>query len=335
MKKLLITFSALILSASTILTGCGSAKMTKNATDSYFDNGYAYSKESSDADYFGFGDFKVMQSTGSSFVVEDSASESVSEQESIETPAGRKIIYKSSFNIQTTAFDIAIAELNNLCEKYGAYYENSEIYGTKENANRNGSFTVRVPVQSYNAFKQETGSIGVVTRSSENNRDVTEVYVDTEARLQSAKVREERLLEILANADSLDDVLLLEKELADVRYEIESMSGSLRKYDSLISYSTIDINISEEIEPVEIKPIPKTFGQKVHSSLTEGFEDFSREIGYLFLDILYNLPGIIIFVVTIVIICAIIRSVIRKSKKKKEKVIEKNDSESTDVKEKS
>lgn len=335
MKKKLSALVALSMTLLIIISSCSSKSYDGAYTESMSKNSYSdiYDEEMS-YEYGGFYDYK------SEYVTEDSTTHSSESTggniiESPEFVGNRKIIYSSSYSIQTTEFDKSISTLEQLCTKYGAYYEHSEIQGTKENADRNGSFTIRIPVQNYNAFKSEAGVIGAVIYSSENNRDVTEEYIDTEARLQSATVREERLLEILANADSLDDVLLLEKELADVRYEIETLSGSLRKYDSLISYSTINVTISEVIEPVEIKPVPKTFSQKVSAAISDGFDDFSRETSDFFLEILYNLPGIIIFVVTIVIICVIIKAVIKKVKKVTDKEITNNESESADVKENS
>ena len=306
MKKKLITLSALTLSLLLVISSCGSKSYESMATDSV-QNSYAevYKETELDYDNGGFNDYKA----------EEESTDGITNYVS-EPSEPRKIIYTSSYTIETTEYDNSITNLEKLCAKYGAYYEKAESYGTKENANRNSNFVVRVPVENYNEFKGEAGNIGVITRSSENNRDVTEMYVDTEARLQSAKLREERLLEILAKADTLDDVLLLERELSDVRYEIESMSGSLRKYDSLISYSTIEIYIREVVEAIEIKPVPKTYGQKVLSSLMDGFDNFTRDVGYLFLDFLYNLPGIIIFVVTIVIFYVIIKKISRKNKNK-------------------
>ncbi|MBQ8759158.1 MAG: DUF4349 domain-containing protein, partial [Clostridia bacterium] len=234
MKKKYLSLLAIIISVLAVITSCASKSFDEAATENLYQFYDTVAEEAERAPNGGFSDYKAETATSSGSITYSS----VTTNDSITADrVDRKIIYTSSYNIQTTEFENAISSLAALCQKYGAYYESSETYGTKENADRNGSFVVRVPVQNYNAFKSEAGSIGVVIRSSENNRDVTEVYVDTEARLQSAKVREERLLEILANADSLDDVLLLEKELADVRYEIESMSGSLRKYDSLINYS--------------------------------------------------------------------------------------------------
>lgn len=229
---------------------------------------------------------------------------------------GRKIIYSANYNIKTTEFEKAVSELDKICNKYNAYYERSEIYGLKENADRTGYFTIRVPAENYNAFKNEAGGIGVVTHSSENNRDVTETYIDTEARLTSAKLREERLLAILENANSLDNVLLLEAELANVRYEIESLSGSLRKYDSLISYSTITVDISESVEPVEVKIVPKTFSERFSTSLSEGFKDFGKGVENFCINTVYNLPEIIIFAVVVIILIIVIKIIVKKIKKK-------------------
>lgn len=231
---------------------------------------------------------------------------------------GRKIIYNSSYNIQTDKFDNSNEKLKELCRKYNAYFESSEVYGTKEKANRHGVYQIRVPSDKYASFNSEAGSIGVIVRSSENNRDITEQYFDTEARLASAKLREERLLAILETADTLDNILLLEAELADVRYEIESLSGSIRKYDSLISYSTVNVNIEEAVEPVEIKAVPKTFSEKALQSISNGFEDFGRFWQNVAIFLLYNLPSVIIFALIITIICVIIRKNIRKSRKAKE-----------------
>ncbi len=231
--------------------------------------------------------------------------------------AQRKIIYTSNYKIQTTEFDNAKESLDALVEKYGAYYEEANISGTEEKANRRSSYIIRVPVENYFEFRNETGNIGTVIRSSESNQDVSERYFDTEARLESAKLREERLLEILKTADTLDNILLLEQELADVRYEIESMSGTLRKYDSLISYSTINIDIDEVIEPVEIKAAPKTFGQRLLQALSGGFEDFGDLLEDIAVNISYNLPTLIIFAILIIIIVVLIKKKTRKKAAKK------------------
>ena len=246
----------------------------------------------------------------------DQAAEAQTKSKTSAAQAERKIIYSSYYNIQTTQFEETIAALDALCEKYGAYYERSDTYGNAEYGNRNGSYSIRVPVESYKAFRSEAGNIGTVVHSTENNEDVSEKYFDTEARLSSAKLREERLLDILSKAESLDNVLLLESELADVRYEIESLSGSLRRYDSLISYSTVNIDIEEVMKPVTVQTMPKTFGERLAQSVSGGFRDFGNNMENFIVSVSYDLPGILLCIVVLLILIFVVKAIVKKIRKK-------------------
>lgn len=104
--------------------------------------------------------------------------------------------------------------------------------------------------------------------------DVTESYTDTEARLKTLRLQEERLLEILSKATQLTDVLELESRLSDVRYQIESYEATLRNFDSRISYSTLHITLQEVVEYSIINSPPQTLGQR----LSDGFKDSMRMV---------------------------------------------------------
>ncbi len=231
---------------------------------------------------------------------------------------GRKIIYSASFSIQTKEYDNSVRELKKLCEEYGAWFENSNSYGTAESGNRSSHYTIRVPVSNYKAFISKQDTVGIVVSSSENNRDVTEAYTDIEARLASATLREERVLKILENADKLDDVLALERELSDIRYEIESMTGSLRKYDSLVSYSTVNVNINEVTVYVPKQPVTLTFGERIAKGFKSGIESFTNGFENFVVFVSYNLIGIVIWIVIIIVVTIVVRHKVKKYKKKKE-----------------
>jgi len=245
----------------------------------------------------------------------------ISEKTEDSAYAERKIIYNSYYRIDTEEYEKSIAALDALCEKYGAYYESAEKYGEQtEYTSRRAEFVVRIPKKNYKAFTSETGAIGTVTHSSEENRDVTEQYFDIEARLESAKVREERLIEILSKSQNLDDVLLLERELADVRYEIESYSGTLRKYDSLVSYSTATVSIYEVKKIAPAVSEKMGLGAKLLSSLESGFDTFYEGFTLALMGIAFCLPGFAFVVLPIALIVIIVVAVVvRKGKKKKNK----------------
>ena len=117
------------------------------------------------------------------------------------------------------------------------------------------------------------GLCNVVSRSTDVS-DVTESYTDTEARLNTLRLQEERLLAILSKATELTDVLELESRLSDVRYQIESYEATLRSYDSRVSYSTLHMTLQEVVEYSVVNTPPQTLGQR----LSDGFADSMRMV---------------------------------------------------------
>lgn len=229
----------------------------------------------------------------------------------------RKIIYTSDYEIQTKDYDASATALDSLMAKYGAYFESSNTYGSKDSGSRRSNFTIRVPVANYTAFTGEAGTLGVVISTSQDNRDITESYFDTEARLESAKIREERVLEILKNAAKLDDVLALERELADIRYEIESYTGTLRKYDSLVNYSTVTIRLIEVTDVVMPKVTPLTFGERMSKGFSSGINDFVDGLQDFAVMLSYNFIGLMIWLVLILAAVCVLVVVSKRSKAKK------------------
>ena len=327
-KKHLRLSLSLILLASLLLSllSCGKKAYYEdyNFDADYITDSAAPQEPNLNGNSYTSGDYSFStKSTSYSYESSQKAEDESAGSLAIEAETQRKIIYSSYFSIQTTNFDEASAALDRLCEKYGAYYERSETFGNAESGDRSGSFAIRVPQENYKAFRSEAGNVGTVVHSSENNDDVSEKYFDTEARLSSAKLREERLLDILSKAESLDNVLLLVSELADVRYEIESLSGTLRRYDSLISYSTINIDLNEVIKPAMVQPIPKNFGERISQAVSSGFRDFGNTMEDFAVELSYGLPEFILFVVFVFILVLVVRAIVRKCKKKAGKAPEK------------
>ena len=321
MKKFLSLILVLVLVFS--LAACNSAQKNDMYTEdmrveSSTSNGTLFDgvAGSLKGDYF----VEAEESYDAEMPSMDAPMEEPSAPESTKAPdvtVGRKIIYSSSFNLETKEYDKSVLKLEALCSQYGAWFENSNSRGTAEYANRYSYYTIRVPVENYQAFISEQSSVGVVISSSENNRDVTEQYTDIEARLASATLREERVLKILENADRLDDVLALERELSDIRYEIESYTGSLRKYDSLVSYATVTISLSEVATITPTPPATLTFGERLAKGFKSGIENFIDGLEDFAVAFSYNFIGTIIWIVIIVVVVIIVRNKIKKHRAKK------------------
>lgn len=309
--KSFVKIFALLICAILLFTSCDSADIKDEAMAEAQD--YVVYNTSSSAD--GLSDMKFDKYAPEAEESDDSFTADTAFSE-------RKIIYSSWFNFQTEQYDEAQETLKALCDKYGAYFESSESYGNKTYSTRSSKYKIRVPKDNYQFFISEAGSIGTIVGSGENNSDVTENYFDTQARLESAQLREERLLEILKNAKTLDDVLALERELSDVRYEIESFTGTLRKYDSLISYATCTVNIEEVVRVTKPTAPTKTLGEQIAASFSNGMSSLAEWATELVVSVSYTLPFIVLVWLPIGIIVAAFLIVRKKKKAKKNTVSE-------------
>ena len=115
------------------------------------------------------------------------------------------------------------------------------------NGRRTGNFTLRIPAGQLNDFVNELASLPdvIVRQRSISSQDVTEEFVDITARLENMQRHEKRLREILATANTVEEVLKVEKELATVRSQIESTTGKLKALTGKIEMSTLQLRISE------------------------------------------------------------------------------------------
>ena len=313
-------FVPLILTGTMLLCSCGA--ITSNESIMYTANAEVYHDVVTDSSskYTSAGTFNTYsEKQYDDAEAAEETSLSVNIDSVLKEKSDRKIIYSSWAEVETKEYDKTVSSLKTICSKYGAYFESSDSYGggIGKSSERYSSFTIRIPVENYSDFVNEIGDIGTVVNSGENNRDVTEQYYDTEARLESAKLREERVLVLHENAGSLDDILALERELSDIRYEIESYTGSLRKYDSLISYATFTLTVNEVIEYTEPIVTPRTFGEKISQSFNSGLDSFVEGWQNFVILLSYNLFNIITFAVFAAIIAVVVIITVKKKKKKK------------------
>ena len=235
---------------------------------------------------------------------------------------GRKVIFSSSFSINTKNFTESCAKLDALIAKFGGYIESSRIYSGDEYKyrTRSANYTIRVPASSYFDMINETSSVGTVVDRSDNNRDITDEYFDIEARLSTLETKQDRLLALLAEAKYIDDIISLNNALEETMYQIENLTGSLKKYDSLISYSTVTVSITEVAEIVETPPVNATFGEKVSNALSESWKavvSFFENVAIFLVASLPMLLPIGVVVIAVIIIVTIIKRSVRRKRRAK------------------
>lgn len=190
----------------------------------------------------------------------------------------RKIIKHSNLSLETLEFDQALQQISDLIHTKGGYIESQSIdsYGNSYRRNgeyvqeRSASIQARIPSEKLDQTISEVGGICNLLSKSESMEDISDQYFDSEARLSTLKLQEERLLEILSKADKLEDVITLEQALSNVRYEIERLTASLKRMDNQVTYSYLYLDLREVVKYNETVSAPRTFGDKLAASFRRG-----------------------------------------------------------------
>lgn len=313
MKKISLLL-AILLTLALLLTGCGSSGMkAESMYDANMSSGSAPMAPEAQA---------PMEAPSLDY---DSSSGLKGEYgyadgSDIYNNESNKIIRTASLTIQSTDFDASVEALDRLTRELGGYYESASVESGSyhnQNANRSAYYTVRIPRENFNAFRDGTGGIGHVYNISENSQDVGEAYYDTEARLKTLETKRERLLSLLEQAEKMEDIITLENALADVQYQIDMHTSTLRRYDSLIGFSTFNIRLHEVQEITEEPGVKESFGSKFLSNLKRGFREFGESLADFAIWFARNLMGIIVFAVVVVAVIIVLRRLVRRRRARK------------------
>ena len=242
----------LLLCVVLLLTACGSSAPTEEMDMA--DNGYY----AADAEY----DRIPGETMAASELKSDSAGLT-------EIPAGdRKLIKTVTITAETEHYDDLIPALDETIIALGGYVESRET-GSYTRDRRWSRMTVRIPAEQLSAFVAHVGENANVLSTSEQTQDVTLQYADTEAKITALKTEQNRLLELLAQAQNLGEILEIEARLSDVTYELERYESHKRSYDNRITYATVTLSIQEvrTLTPVEEPTVWKRISEGFRESL--------------------------------------------------------------------
>lgn len=193
-----------------------------------------------------------------------------------ESDLSEKIIYSATADLETQEFESSVQKIYALMEQYGAFLENSYLTDEQllyDGYQRYGSFTLRVPQEHYSDFTGALDGVGHVTSLHSSAENITAQYTDTQSRLNAYETEEQRLLEIMAQAETVEDLITLENRLSEIRYQKESLTAQLQNWDNQISYSTVTLSLYEvqeltpeppEEEPTYLEQLVQTFMGSVH-----------------------------------------------------------------------
>ena len=289
------------------LSGCGSSKNSSSLKEEYeYDTGY-YVTGSASADAAAVTAAEPAMASGSGI---GSASMPVPSPQDM----SEKIIYNADVTLETTSFDEALGRIADMVREMGGYMESTSISGSnyssisRGNAGaRNAQYTIRIPSARFSDLIGTISDLGNVPYSKTYTRNVTTQYYDTQSRLEAYRVQEKRLLEMLSVAESVDDMLAIQRELTDVQYEIDSLTGTLRYYDNQVGYSTVSLSVNEVKEYTPEPTITLSYWERMSKGFKESVHDTAEFFKELFLWFVTSLPWLIPLCVFLIAAVALIR----------------------------
>jgi outer membrane murein-binding lipoprotein Lpp len=157
----------------------------------------------------------------------------------------RKIIYKANLTMQVDNYPEAQAKIESAVSLAGGYIlQFNESETTYE---KSGSFVVKVPANGFQSLLKQLETIHPSVKKNMQGQDVSEEFVDLSSRLKAKQLVESRLIGFMEKAAKTDELLAFSNELGKVQEEIERIKGRMRYLEQNVSYSTIEIRLSQKL----------------------------------------------------------------------------------------
>ena len=233
---------------------------------------------------------------------------------------GRKIIRNYDISLATNTFDDDLAYINAKLSELGGYVLSSSLSGSKPEAygdsGRSLSMTLRVPAEKASDFVSGVQRLGKVDYIHDYTDDVTDQYFDVDTRLAVLKDQLERLRAIMVETDNLADIITLEERISEVMLQIEELTGTLKRYDALIAYTTIDISINER-NAISGPADTKGTGERISEGFTDTLNGVATFFVNFFVWFVSSLPVLIILAAITVAVVFIVKHAVKKNGAKK------------------
>ena len=260
-----------------LLSGCGGGGDNATASDTASSSVATDGADDAGGSYGAWPEAAVTEETG----------ETTGEDGGDDRLENAKMIYTARMEVETTGFDAADADLRTLVEVLGGYFEQAAVhnYGS---GYRSGDYTVRIPADQFQAFLDQVGTICHVTYKEEGSENVSEAYYDAESRLVTQQTKLERLQALLAQAENMEDIITIESAISDTELEIEQLTGTLRRYDSLVDFSTVYITLQEVYQLSNVEEPATSFGSRVGTAFASGWRGFVSTLESLAVALAYG-----------------------------------------------
>jgi hypothetical protein len=181
----------------------------------------------------------------------------------------KKIIKDGSISIKTKDITSSKKNIDEIVKKFNSYYDTEELHNN--DAGTYFNLKLRIPTDNFEKLIKaiENGKDEII-RKSIHSRDVTEEFVDIEARLSNKRDYLKRYKDLLLKASTVKDIIDVEENIRKLQEEIESKEGRLKYLNDQIDYSTFEIELFQEKEYIYKPKQTDNFFERIKNALGEG-----------------------------------------------------------------
>lgn len=237
--------------------------------------------------------------------------------------SNQKLIRTVSLTAETEDMNTLLTAVEQRVTELEGYVEIREVYNGSSYASyrsRYAELTVRIPAEKLDQFVQHMEGASNIISNRETAEDVTLDYVATQSRITALETEQTRLLELLAKAENMEDLLLIEARLTEVRTELERVTSQLRVYDNLVDYGTVHLSINE-VKQYTVVEEPETVWERISTGFVESLKDLGNGITEIFIFLIVALPYLVVIGLGVTALILWIK-VLRKKKRKQKNIPE-------------
>jgi len=210
----------------------------------------------------------------------------------------RKIIRNAELTLETDVPENGLRKIAAIAESKGGFIVTSEVRqqgGGASSESKIVTVVARIPSAQFETTVEEIRKIGSrVLQEKQTGLDVTEEYIDLEARIRTKQALEAQFLEIMKQARTVTEALEVQRQIAEVRTEIERLEGRRRFLENQSSLSTITVTLQQPVSIVSASP--GGFFSSVKEAISDGV-DIAVAIVLVFIRVALALLPVLLLIV--------------------------------------
>jgi hypothetical protein len=204
------------------------------------------------------------------------------------------IVRTAHLSLTTTGFDRVRDRISEILKRHQGYIGELNV-GSPAGAARTLEATLRVPADQLEAATAELKSLGRVESESQSGEEVTEPYIDLEARLANARNTELRLTDLLRQrTGKLSDVLAVEKSIDEVRNSIERMEAEKKNLGNRVDFATLAVRVTEDYK-AQVHVLPASLLTRFQNAAVDGYQGMVDGVAAVLLILLTYGPSLLLW----------------------------------------